>query len=97
MKTYEITHETLLNKVQQNLDACESFNRNIENALRGFCENAIFSDEHGLIESIRYNQQMLKVYAERAAAILELVGLLDADNDIINLETLHKLYDKLSA
>ena len=97
MKTYEITREALRNQVHRDLDACESFNRNIDNALRGFSRNNLFTDGHSVVEAVRYNQQMLQVYTERTAAALELVGLFDADNDVPNLETLRDLYKKLSA
>lgn len=97
MKTYEITHETLRNQVHRDLDACESFNRNIDDALRGFSQDRLYTDGRSVVEAVRYNQQMLQVYTERTAAALELVGLFDADNDVPNLETLRDLYKKLSA
>lgn len=86
-----IDHEKLIRQVRRELDACESFAHNIKTAVREIAGKPFERDPSSLIEQIRYNQQMGRVYLERAVAALELAGAYDEDaGDCADLKTVQQ-------
>ena len=76
---FRINYEKLIHQVQQELEACESFASNIKVAMQEIAEQPFERYPESLCEQIRYNQQMGRVYLERAVAALELAGLYDEE------------------
>lgn len=96
MMIFEIKQETVLTKVDSALDAYQDFTRNIENHLNTM-RNVVDEDTAvGLAKSIIYNRQMMQLYLERAAAMLELLGLFDPENDGMEYMTLRDKADALN-
>ncbi|MBQ9739370.1 MAG: hypothetical protein IJV91_00380 [Kiritimatiellae bacterium] len=50
----------------------------------------------GFTDGIRFNHECLRVYLNRAAAMLELVGCFDAENETADYPTLRRRLDELS-
>lgn len=86
-----IDHEKLTRQVRQELEACESFASNIKNAVQELASKPFERDPSSLCEQIRYNQQMGRIYLERAAAALELAGLFDEEaGDCVDIKTVRE-------
>ena len=85
---FSIDHERLISQVRRELEACESFASNISVAVQEIAEQPFERDPGSLCEQIRYNQQMGRIYLERAAAALELAGLYDEEaGDCVDIKT----------
>lgn len=92
--SYEIGRNRLVAQVEKELESVAAFQRNIENHVASLQDSILTGSEisHGLIDSINYNKQMQKLYLERAAAKLELIGLYDEDKgDCPDLPTIQRL------
>ncbi len=88
---FRIDTEKLIHQVQRELDACESFASNIKAAVQEIAEQPFECDPASLSEQIRYNQQMGRIYLERAAAALELAGLFDEEaGDCVDINTVRE-------
>jgi len=96
MSSFEINHERMLKQIRADLDAAESFDRNIQNAAEHFASTLSFDDGRAFAETIRYNQHHRRVYLERAAAVLELAGLFDHEEESLDLPTLRNRAARLS-
>ena len=95
MKTsFEIDRSHLLTLVRQELETSQSFQKNIDGAVPHFLTNPY--NAQGFTDSVRFNHEYLQVYLNRAAAMLELVGCFDPENEIADYATLNRRLDELS-
>ena len=95
MKTsFEIDRSHLLTLVRQELETSQSFQKNIDGAVQHFLTNPY--NAQGFTDSVRFNHEYLQVYLNRAAAMLELVGCFDPENEIADYATLNRRLDELS-
>lgn len=93
-KIFEIDRERLLTLVRQELETSQSFQKNIDGAVQHFLTNPY--NAQGFTDSVRFNHEYLQVYLNRAAAMLELIGCFDSENETTDYPTLSRRLDELS-
>lgn len=93
-KIFEIDRDHLITLVRQELETSQNFQRNIDGAVQHFLTNPY--NAQGFTDGIRFNHECLRVYLNRAAAILELIGCFDAENETADYPTLSRRLDELS-
>lgn len=94
-KTFEIDRDRLLTLVRQELETSQNFQRNIDGAVQHFLANPY--NAQGFTDGVRFNHEYLRVYLNRAAAMLELVGCFDSENETADYPTLSRRLDELSS
>ena len=95
MKTsFEIDRSHLLTLVRQELETSQSFQKNIDGAVQHFLTNPY--NAQGFTDGIRFNHECLRVYLNRAAAMLELIGCFESENESADYPTLSRRLDELS-
>ena len=82
---FEISHEDVIAKVTNEIDACRSFQANIENHLAALRNVEEDDQAIGIAKSIAYNNRMIQLYLERAAAMLKMIGLYDSERDELTI------------
>lgn len=92
--SFEIDRNHLLTLVRQELETSQSFQKNIDGAVQHFLANPY--NAQGFTDGVRFNHEYLQVYLNRAAAMLELVGCFDAENETADYPTLSHRLDELS-
>ena len=93
-KIFEIDRERLLTLVRQELETSQSFQKNIDGAVQHFLTNPY--NAQGFTDGVRFNHECLRVYLNRAAAMLELIGCFDSENEATDYPTLSRRLDELS-
>lgn len=93
-KTFEIEQGRLLALVRQELETSQNFQRNIDGAVQHFLANPY--NAQGFTDGVRFNHEYLRVYLNRAAAMLELIGCFDSENETADYPTLSRKLDELS-
>ena len=93
-KIFEIDRARLLTLVRQELETSQSFQKNIDGAVQHFLTNPY--NAQGFTDGIRFNHECLRVYLNRAAAMLELIGCFDSENEAADYPTLSRRLDELS-
>jgi len=93
-KIFEIDRGRLLTLVRQELETSQSFQKNIDGAVQHFLANPY--NAQGFTDGIRFNHECLRVYLNRAAAMLELIGCFDSENEATDYPTLSRRLDELS-
>ena len=93
-KTFEIDHDRLLTLVREELETSQIFQKNIDGAVQHFLANPY--NAQGFTDGVRFNHECLRVYLNRAAAMLELIGCFDSENEIADYPTLSRRLDELS-
>jgi len=93
-KIFEIDRERLLTLVRQELETSQSFQKNIDGAVQHFLTNPY--NAQGFTDGVRFNHECLRVYLNRAAAMLELIGCFDSENESADYPTLSRRLDELS-
>lgn len=93
-KTFEIEQGRLLALVRQELETSQNFKRNIDGAVQHFLANPY--NAQGFTDGVRFNHEYLRVYLNRAAAMLELIGCFDSENETADYPTLSRKLDELS-
>ena len=93
-KIFEIERDHLLTLVRQELETSQNFQRNIDGAIEHFLTNPY--NAHGFTDGVRFNHECLRVYLNRAAAMLELIGCFDSENETADYPTLSRRLDELS-
>ena len=97
MKRFEIEVATLQAMVEEDLKAAEGFEKHIRNAINEMDANIGDFDCNSYAEAIKYNQHWLRVYAERAASKLQMVGLHNPDRDPVELAFLRDRLNELTS
>ena len=97
MKRFEIEMATLRAMVEEDLKAAEGFEKHISNAINEMAANIGDFDCNSYTEAIKYNQHWLRVYAERAASKLQMVGLHNPDRDPVELAFLRDRLNELTS
>ena len=93
-KIFEIDRDRLLTLVRQELETSQSFQKNIDGAVQHFLTNPY--NAQGFTDGVRFNHECLRVYLNRAAAMLELIGCFDSENETTDYPTLSRRLDELS-
>ena len=93
-KIFEIDRDRLLPLVRQELETSQGFQKNIDGAVQHFLANPY--NAQGFTDGVRFNHEYLQVYLNRAAAMLELVGCFDPENETADYATLSRRLDELS-
>jgi len=93
-KIFEIDLNHLLTLVRQELETSQNLQRNINGAVQHFLTNPY--NAQGFTDGVRFNHEYLRVYLNRAAAMLELVGCFDSENETADYPTLSCRLDELS-
>ena len=93
-KIFEIDRSRLLTLVRQELETSQSFQKNIDGAVEHFLTNPY--NAQGFTDGVRFNHECLRVYLNRAAAMLELIGCFDSENESADYPTLSRRLDELS-
>lgn len=93
-KIFEIDRARLLTLVRQELEISQSFQKNIDGAVQHFLTNPY--NAQGFTDGVRFNHECLRVYLNRAAAMLELIGCFDSENETADYPTLSRRLDELS-
>lgn len=93
-KIFEIDRDHLMTLVRQELQTSQNFQRNIDGAVQHFLTNPY--NAQGFTDGVRFNHECLRVYLNRAAAMLELIGCFDAENEMADYPTLSRRLDELS-
>ena len=93
-KIFEIDRDRLLTLVRQELETSQSFQKNIDGAVQHFLANP--HNAQGFTDGIRFNHECLRVYLNRAAAMLERIGCFDSENEATDYPTLRRRLDELS-
>ena len=97
MKHFEIEVTTLKAMVEEDLKAAEGFEKHIRNAINEMSANIGDFDCNSYTEAIKYNQHWLRVYAERVASKLQMIGLHNPDRDPIELAFLRDRLNELTS
>ena len=97
MKRFEIEVATFQAMVEEDLKAAEGFEKHIRNAINEMAANIGDFDCNSYAEAIKYNQHWLRVYAERAASKLQMVGLHNPDRDPVELAFLRDRLNELTS
>ena len=97
MKRFEIEVTTLKAMVEEDLKDAEGFEKHIRNAINEMAANIGDFNCNNYAEAIRYNQHWLRVYAERAASKLQMVGLHNPDRDPVELAYLRDRLNELTS
>ena len=92
--SFEIDRNHLLTLVRQELETSQTFQRNIDGAVQHFLTNPY--NAQGFTDSVRFNHEYLQVYLNRAAAMLELIGCFESENESADYPTLSRRLDELS-
>ena len=92
--SFEIDRDRLLALVRRELETSQSFQKNIDGAVQHFLTNPY--NAQGFTDSVRFNHEYLQVYLNRAAAMLELIGCFDSENETTDYPTLSRRLDELS-
>ena len=92
--SFEIDRNHLLTLVRQELETSQSFQKNINGAVQHFLTNPY--NAQGFTDGVRFNHECLRVYQNRAAAMLELIGCFDSENETTDYPTLSRRLDELS-
>ena len=92
--SFEIDRNHLLTLVRQELETSQSFQKNIDGAVQHFLTNPY--NAQGFTDGVRFNHECLRVYLNRAAAMLELIGCFDSENEATDYLTLSRRLDELS-
>lgn len=90
MKKFSVTHATLYGCIAAELDFAEKHNRYAQDCVRQLSES-LYGNHEGIISSLKFNQHQRDIYVERAAAMLELCGLFNPNDQTANLETLNSI------
>lgn len=93
-KIFEIDRNRLLTLARQELETSQTFQKNIDGAVQHFLANPY--NAQGFTDGVRFNHEYLQVYLNRAAAMLELVGCFDPENETADYATLRRKLDELS-
>ena len=93
-KIFEIDRARLLTLVRQELEISQSFQKNIDGAVEHFLTNPY--NAQGFTDGVSFNHECLRVYLNRAAAMLELIGCFDSENETADYPTLRRRLDELS-
>lgn len=93
-KIFEIDRSRLLTLVRQELETSQSFQKNIDGAVEHFLTNPY--NAQGFTDGVRFNHECLRVYLNRAAAMLELIGCFDSENESADYLALSRRLDELS-
>ena len=93
-KIFEIDRNRLLTLARQELETSQTFQKNIDGAVQHFLANPY--NAQGFTDGVRFNHEYLQVYLNRAAAMLELVGCFDPENETADYATLRRKQDELS-
>jgi len=94
MNSFKIDRDRLLTLVRQELDASQTFQKNIDDAVQLFLANPY--NAQGFTDGVRFNHEYLRLYLNRAAAMLELIGCFDSENETMDYPTLSRRLDELS-
>ena len=94
MNSFKIDRDRLLTLVRQELDASQAFQKNIDDAVQHFLANPC--NAQGFTDGVRFNHEYLRLYLNRAAAMLELIGCFDSENETMDYPTLSRRLDELS-
>lgn len=94
MTSFEIDRDRLLTLIRKELDASQTFQKNIDDAAQHFLVNPY--NAQGFTEGVRFNHEYLRLYLNRAAAMLELIGCFDSENETVDYPTLNSRLDELS-
>lgn len=94
MNSFKIDRDRLLTLVRQELDASQTFQKNIDDAVQLFLANPY--NAQGFTDGVRFNHEYLRLYLNRAAAMLELIGYFDSENETMDYPTLSRRLDELS-
>ena len=97
MKRFEIEAATLKAMVEEDLKAAEGFEKHIRNAIDEMAATISDFDRNSYTAAIKYNQHWLRVYAERAASKLQMVGLHNPDRDPVELAFLRDRLNELTS
>ena len=97
MKRFEIEVTALKAMVAEDLKAAEGFEKHIRNAINEMAANIGDFHCNSYAEAIKYNQHWLRVYAERAASKLQMVGLHNPDRDPVELAFLRDRLNELTS
>ena len=92
--SFEIDRDRLLALVRRELETSQSFQKNIDGAVQHFLANPY--NAQGFTDGVRFNHECLRVYLNRAAAMLELIGCFDSENETTDYPTLSRRLDELS-
>ena len=92
--SFEIDRDRLLALVRRELETSQSFQKNIDGAVQHFLTNPY--NAQGFTDGVRFNHECLRVYLNRAAAMLELIGCFDSENETTDYPTLSRRLDELS-
>lgn len=92
--TWSLTTKDIQGQLSHELDAVRGFEKNIRTAI-GIIENSgPDANFEGLAKGIQYNQQLKRIYMERAMAVLTLVGFESGDiEDGDDLERMVRAFD----
>lgn len=94
MNSFKIDRDRLLTLVRQELDASQAFQKNIDDAVQHFLANPY--NAQGFTDGVRFNHEYLRLYLNRTAAMLELIGCFDSENETMDYPTLSRRLDELS-
>ena len=92
---FEIDHETVLASVNEALELYDRFGTNIEQHLSMMRKAEDEESAVCIAKSISYNRRMMAVYLERAAAVLELIGVFHSETDCIDYETIREKAEEI--
>lgn len=88
MKNFSVTYAKVYASIAAELDFAEKHNRYVKDYVRMLTDTVNFTIED-ILSSLRYNQHRRDVCLERAAAMLEIVGLFNPEEQSADLGTLN--------
>ena len=90
MKNFSVAYTKVYASIAAELDFAEKHNRYAQKCVHDLAENISFSSE-SILSSLRFNQHQRDIYLERAAAMLEIVGLFNPEEQSADLGTLNTI------
>lgn len=88
MKNFSVAYAKVYASISAELDFAEKHNRYAQKCVHDLAENINFRSD-GILSSLRFNQHQRDIYLERAAAMLEMVGLFNPEEQSVDLYTLN--------
>ena len=96
MASITINVENLLKQVKKDLDWAKSYHDRLTELANGFAESNVTAQ--AFVASVRYNREYRMVYLERAAAVLQAIGLFNEDSgDVVSAQCLRDVVARLES
>lgn len=96
MASITLNVETLLNQVKEDLDRAKSYHDRLAELANDFAESNVTAQT--FVSRVQYNRECRSVCLERAAAVLQAMGMFNEDSgNVVTLEHLRSIVERVES